>query len=87
MTDSQLPLKIITTIEIKFQKKSEMNAIMKALIADNVNFPKGLSMGLFSKGNTLFFEFFCNVKTETLINTIDEVLNHISVAKKVITVD
>ena len=47
MTDSQLPLKITTIIEIKFQKKSEMNAIMKALIPDNVNFPKGLSMGLF----------------------------------------
>jgi hypothetical protein len=87
MTDSQLPLKITTIIEIKFQKKSEMNAIMKALIPDNVNFPKGLSMGLFSRGNTLFFEFFCNVKIETLINTIDEVLSHISVVKKVITVD
>jgi hypothetical protein len=87
MTDSHLPLKIITIIEIKFQKKSEMNAIMKALIPDNVNFPKGLSMQLFSKGNTLFFEFFCNVKIETLINTIDEVLSHISVVKKVITVD
>ncbi|HZI72357.1 MAG TPA: KEOPS complex subunit Pcc1 [Nitrososphaeraceae archaeon] len=87
MTDSHLPLKIITIIEIKFQKKSEMNAIMKALIPDNVNFPKGLSMQLFSKGNTLFFEFFCNVKIETLINTIDEVLSHISVIKKVITVD
>lgn len=87
MTDSHLPLKIITIIEIKFQKKSEMNAIMKALIPDNVNFPKGLSMQLFSKGNTLFFEFFCNVKIETLINTIDEVLSHISIIKKVITVD
>ena len=87
MTDSHLPLKIITIIEIKFQKKSEMNAIMKALIPDTVNFPKGLSMQLFSKGNTLFFEFFCNVKIETLINTIDEVLSHISVIKKVITVD
>jgi hypothetical protein len=87
MTDSHLPLKIITIIEIKFQKKSEMNAVMKALIPDNVNFPKGLSMQLFSKGNTLFFEFFCNVKIETLINTIDEVLSHISVVKKVITVD
>jgi hypothetical protein len=87
MTDSHLPLKIITIIEIKFQKKYEMNAIMKALIPDNVNFPKGLSMQLFSKGNTLFFEFFCNVKIETLINTIDEVLSHISVVKKVITVD
>ena len=82
MTDSQLPLKITIIIEIKFQKKSEINAIMKALIPDNVNFPNGLSMEMFSKDNTLFFQFFWNVKTETLINTIDEVLNHISIAKK-----
>jgi hypothetical protein len=57
---------------------------MKALIPDNVNFPKGLSMRMFSKDNTLFLEFFCNVGIETLLNTIDEVLDHISMAKKVI---
>ena len=38
---------------------------MKALIPDNINFPKGLSMKIFS-------------------HTIDEVLEHISIAKKVI---
>jgi len=64
-----------------------MNAIMKALTPDNINFPKALSMKSFSKGNTLFFEFFCNTEIETLINTVDEVLNHISVAKKVINDD
>ena len=64
-----------------------MYAIMKALIPDNVNFPKGLSMEMFSdnNNNTLFIKFFCNIKIETLINTIDEVLNLISLAKKVIT--
>ena len=62
-----------------------MNAIMKALIPDNVNFPKGLSMRMFYKDNNiLFLEFFCNVGIETLLNTIDEVLDHISMAKKVI---
>ena len=79
-------LKVALVIEIRFSKKTEMNAIMKALIPDNVNFPKGLSMEMFSKGNnTLFLEFFCNIGIETLLNTIDEVLDHISVAKKVIT--
>jgi hypothetical protein len=64
-----------------------MNAIMKALTPDNINFPKGLSMQSFSKGDTLLFKFFCNTEVETLINTVDEVLSHISVAKKVINDD
>jgi hypothetical protein len=86
MPVSQLQLKVTSVVEIKFSKKTEMNAIMKALIPDNVNFPKGLSMRMFSKDNsTLFLEFFCNVGIETLLNTIDEVLDHISMAKKVIT--
>jgi hypothetical protein len=87
MRDSQLPLRAITTIEIKFLDKFEMNAIMKALTPDNINFPKGLSMQSFSKGDTLLFKFFCNTEVETLINTVDEVLSHISVAKKVINDD
>lgn len=87
MPNSKLPLEIIIIIEIRFSKKSEMHAIMKALIPDNVNFPKGLSMEMFSNNsNTLFLKFSCNFKFETLINTIDEVLNFISLAKKVITV-
>lgn len=87
MRDSQLPLRVITTIEIKFLDKFRMNAIMKALTPDNINFPKGLSMQSFSKDNTLFFKFFCNTEVETLINTVDEVLSHISLAKKVINDD
>jgi hypothetical protein len=78
--------KLTSVIEIKFSKKAEMNAIMKALIPDNINFPSGLSMQMFSKDNNiLLLEFFCNVGIETLLNTVDEVLDHISIAKKVIT--
>ena len=78
--------KVTSVIEIKFSKKAEMNAIMKALIPDNINFPKGLSMRMFSTDNNiLLLELFCNVGIETLLNTIDEILDHISIAKKVIT--
>ena len=81
-----MKINVRSVIEIKFSNNAEMNAIMKALIPDNVNFPKGLSMQMFSKGNNiLLLEFFCNVEIETLLNTIDEVLDHISIAKKVIT--
>jgi hypothetical protein len=88
MPNSKLPLEIIVVIEIRFSKKSETHAVMKALIPDNVNFPKGLSMEMLSNNsNTLFLKFFCSIKLETLINTIDEVLDFISLAKKVISGD
>ena len=57
---------------------------MKALMPDNVNFPKGLSMTIFSRDNTLVLEFLSKTGINTLLNTIDEVLEHISIARKVI---
>lgn len=62
----------------------ELQAIMKALIPDNVNFPKGLSMKIFLRDNILVLEFISKVGINTLLNTIDEVLEHISIARKVI---
>ena len=57
---------------------------MKALIPDNVNFPKGLSMKIFSQDNVLVLDAISKTGIYTLLNTIDEVLEHISIAKKVI---
>ena len=57
---------------------------MKALIPDNINFPKGLSMKSFSQDDILVFEFLSKNGISTLANTIDEVLEHISIARKVI---
>jgi hypothetical protein len=67
-----------------FSSSAEANAALKALIPDNVNFPKGLSMRMFSRGSTLAIEITGrNVPTATVLNTIDEVLEHVSVAQKV----
>jgi hypothetical protein len=88
MPNSQPLLKITLIIELKFSKQSETEAILKALIPDNINFPKGLSMDMSSKNNTtIFIKFSSSTEIGTLINTVDEVLQDISLAKKVITRD
>ncbi|MDQ3972322.1 MAG: hypothetical protein M3219_02730 [Thermoproteota archaeon] len=71
-------------VEIRLSQESELNAIMKALIPDNINFPKGLSMKIFSQDNVLVLDALSKTGIYTLLNTIDEVLEHISIAKKVI---
>ncbi|HEU4824470.1 MAG TPA: KEOPS complex subunit Pcc1 [Nitrososphaeraceae archaeon] len=76
--------KIRIQVEIRLSGKSELRAIMKALMPDNVNFPKGLSMEIISRDNTLVLELLSKIGINTLLNTIDEVLEHISIARKVI---
>lgn len=88
MKRSQIPLEITTVIELNFSNKSEVNAVMKALIPDNINFPNGLQMNMFSNNNTLHLDFICDSgDIGTLASTIDEILEHISIAEKVILSD
>jgi hypothetical protein len=77
-------LDIAVEVEIPFSSSAEAKAAVKALIPDNINFPKGLSMKMFSRGSTLAIELTGkNISTSTLLSTLDEILEHISVAKKV----
>jgi hypothetical protein len=57
---------------------------VKALIPDNVKFPKGLWMKMFSTGATLAIDLTAkNIPASTVLGSLDEVLEHISVSKKV----
>ena len=88
MPNSQPLPEITLIIELKFLKQSETEAILKAIIPDNINFPKGLSMDMQLKDDTsIFIKFSSNTEIGTLINTVDEVLQDISLAEKVITGD
>jgi hypothetical protein len=88
MPNSQPLLEVTLIIELNFSKQSETEAILKALIPDNINFPEGLSMDLSSKDNTtIYIKFSSSTEIGTLINTVDEVLQDISLAKKVIIRD
>ncbi len=73
-------------VEIPFSSEAEAKSAVNALIPDNVNFPKGLSMKFLSRGSTIAVELTGkNIATATILSTIDEVLEHISLAKKVMT--
>ena len=83
---SRNSLDIEVEAEIPFSSITEAKATVKALIPDNINFPKGLSMKMFSRGSTIAIELIGkNIPTATLLATLDEVLEHISTAKKVMT--
>ncbi len=82
--DLQRQLDFSVSVDIPFPSSSEARAALKALIPDNVNFPKGLSMKMFSRGVSLSIELTSkNIPVSTVLNTLDEVLEHISVSRKV----
>jgi hypothetical protein len=77
-------LRVEVEVEIPFSSSAEANAAMNALIPDNINFPKGLSLKMFSRGSKLAIELTSkNIATATVLSTLDEILEHVSIAKKV----
>lgn len=64
--------------------KEKAETIKKALEPDNVNFPKGLSLNIENIDNKLLFNFESKENMKQIIGTIDEVLEHVQVALKVI---
>ncbi|MEO9295271.1 MAG: KEOPS complex subunit Pcc1 [Nitrososphaera sp.] len=77
-------LDVTVTASFIFSSPAHAMAAVKALIPDNVNMPKGLSIEMFSKGRVVYIEMSCKgVPMGTVASTLDEVLEHLSVAKKV----
>jgi tRNA threonylcarbamoyladenosine modification (KEOPS) complex Pcc1 subunit len=78
--------KISVNIEVEFSKNKEKDAIMKALLPDNINYPNNFNLEMSSNKNTLIINIE-STNINTLINTMDEILHHISIATKVINHD
>jgi hypothetical protein len=80
--------KITIDIELDLEDEGKRDAIMKSLIADNINFPQGLEMRMHSLSeNMLLIEFSTEGPIETVSSTVDEVLSHISIGKMVLNDD
>jgi hypothetical protein len=80
--------KITIYIELDLEDEGKRDAILKSLIADNINFPKGLQMQMNPlSGNTLSIEFHSDGSVDTISSTVDEVLSHISIGKMVLSDD
>ena len=77
-------LDVEVEVEVPFRSTTEAKSAMRALIPDNVNFPKGLSLRLFSRGSKIAIELRGkNIASGTVVSTLDEVLEHISLVKRV----
>jgi hypothetical protein len=85
--NSPTPPEISAFIQIRFMKKNEMHAVLRSLAADNIDFPKGLSLEMspVESDNNLLLRVSCSVGFETLLNTVNELLELISLAQKVIS--
>jgi tRNA threonylcarbamoyladenosine modification (KEOPS) complex Pcc1 subunit len=79
-------MSLICQVEIILNNISKKKAetVKKALEPDNVNFPKGLSLYVENIDNKLIFNFESKESMKQLVGTVDEVLEHIQVALKVI---
>ena len=64
--------------------KEKAKAVQMALDPDNVNFPQNLTLQTENIDNKLVFNFESQENMKSLISTIDEVLEHVQVALKVI---
>lgn len=64
--------------------KEKAETVKKALEPDNVNFPEGLSLYVENIDSKLVFNFESNENMKKLIGIIDEVLEHVQIALKVI---
>ena len=86
MKENHHNCRISVNIEIEFVKVKERDAILNTLLPDNINFPDELSMEMSVNKKSLMINT-SSTKIDTMINTINEILHHISLAKKVIKHD
>ena len=79
-------MSLICQVQITLNNLSKEKAetVKRALEPDNVNFPEGLSLYVENIDNKLVFNFESKENMKKLISTIDEVLEHVQVALKVI---
>ncbi|TFH01543.1 MAG: hypothetical protein E4G77_03365 [Nitrosopumilus sp.] len=64
--------------------KEKAETVKKALEPDNVDFPEGLSLYVENVDSNLVFNFESKKNMKQLASTVDEVMEHIQVALKVI---
>ena len=72
---------IKSSMKILFDSKKELDTMINVLTPDNVRIPEGLKIDIKSKKNYLLIDVFCKNGSGTFLNTIDEILEHISLSR------
>ncbi len=78
---------IKSSMKILFDSKKELDTMINVLAPDNIRIPEGLKIDIKSKNNYLLIDVFCKNGSGTFLNTIDELLEHISLSSIVTSND
>ena len=75
---------VSVSVKINMKTAKRSKAALKALIPDNHTFPEGLSLAMSASGPVLSLRLEGrSVRVETLVSTLDEILEHVSLCQKV----
>ncbi|MDP9490490.1 MAG: hypothetical protein M3P28_09890 [Thermoproteota archaeon] len=78
---------IKSSMKIEFDSKKEIDTMINALTPDNVRIPEGLKINIRAENKCLIIDIQCKNGSGTFLNTIDELLEHISLSKAVTSND
>ena len=78
---------IKSRMKIEFDNKREIDTMISVLTPDNVRIPKGLKIDIRSENKYLIIDIQCENGSGTFLNTIDELLEHISLSRTVTSND
>jgi hypothetical protein len=78
---------IKSIMKIEFDSKKEIDTMINALTPDNVRIPEGLNINIRGENKCLIIDIQCKNGSGTFLNTIDELLEHISLSRAVTSND
>lgn len=78
---------IKSSMKIEFNSKKEIDTMINALTPDNVRIPEGLKINIRAQNKCLIIDIQCKNGSGTFLNTIDELLEHISLSRAVTSND
>lgn len=78
---------IKSSMKIEFDSKKEIDTMINALTPDNVRIPEGLKINIRAQNKCLIIDIQCKNGSGTFLNTIDELLEHISLSRAVTSND
>lgn len=72
-------------IILKYRKFREAEAVADAVSPDNLKVPHGLRVKTTRRGNKVLNQIQCEIKLQTFMATIDDLLSAVSVAERTIS--
>ena len=78
---------IKSSMKIEVDSKKELDTMINALTPDNIRIPEGLKINIRSESKCLIIDIQCKNGSGTFLNTIDELLEHISLSRAVTSND